>query len=168
MARGRSGHFAVPLKDDSMLVGGGYAAGTLAERFVPGPAATPVPTPTATPTATPPPAMAVAASASPKRPTLATFLSRLPKHLTVSKKGTITFRLRCSGPGACLDHLELRLRSGEVLGRTRLRIPHGRPATIRLRLSKAAVRKLGRESTKVTLTLTSRHISVKATAARAR
>ena len=34
MARGRSGHFAVALTDNSLLVAGGFQAGTLGRRFV--------------------------------------------------------------------------------------------------------------------------------------
>ena len=169
MVMGRAGHVAVALKDGSLLVAGGIEAGTLAERYKPAPAATPTatPAPAATPTATATPVPATGgipvASAAGKRPTVAAFLSQLPRRLNVSRAGTIAMRLRCTGPGACLDHLVLRLHNGEVLARTRVRIPHGRAQTVRIKLSKAARAKLARTTTKVTLELTSRRIAVKAT-----
>lgn len=147
MTSGRAAHVAVALADNSLLVAGGYFAGLAAERFVPGPAA---PRPAAP--ATPAP-----------RPALASYLTGLPRTMSVSRAGQIKLRLRCTGPGSFLDSVVLRQRNGAVLAKAKLAIRHGRASTLLLKLKRSTMRRLADRRTKVTLELTNRRLSSAAT-----
>jgi hypothetical protein len=158
---GRAAHVAVTLADNSLLVAGGYSVAPIAERFIAGaPAAVRAPGGVARAAA------AHTARARATQPTLATYLSGLPRDLRVSRKGKIKLRVRCAGPGSCVDQLVLRLRGGAALARQRLTIKHGQTATVTLKLKPSALRKLKgnkRKRTKVTLELANRRLSLAAT-----
>lgn len=165
-AAGRAAHVAVPLADNSLLVAGGYFTALEAERYLPGaPAVAAAPTPAGVARAA---ATRTIQSGAP-RPVLANYLSGLPRQLKVSRTGKIKLRVRCSGPGSCVDQLVLRLRGGAVLGTAKLAIQHGRSATVTLTLKPSALRKLKTtKRTKVTLELKTRRLSLDATAQRER
>lgn len=147
---GRSNHASVALADGTILLTGGDRGVKRADRLYP-PGTTPpaVPAPPAPPAPTP---------VTPK----AAALSKLPSKVTVDRKGRISFSLRCAGPATCTDTLTLKAK-GKRLARTTLTIASGRKATVRLKLSKSALRSVKRGSTKVTLELTTRRQTVKAT-----
>ena len=87
----------------------------------------------------------------------------MPKRLKADAKGRIALRLRCTGAGTCRDTLTLKTRAGKRLARTAVRLAAGSTATVRLTLSKAALRALKSHSTKVTLELTQAKVKVHGT-----
>ncbi len=166
MTRGRAGHVTVVLNDDSLLIAGGFSAGTSAERYSLA-MATPTPTPTATPTPSPTVAAATptpeppaptprptpagpSPTAAPQTGTLS--FAKLPDRLRLSRSGVVAVKLRCGTAGACKERLTLR-KGRTVLARANLSIAAGRTATLKLKLSKSARGKLTRRDTVVSLAL---------------
>jgi len=153
----RSQHVAIALRDDSVLVAGGTFDQRTSERLVfpapptpptpepqnPTPTADAVPTPTAD--AVPPPRI----DPLPVRPkSVLSAAARLR-----AKRGAVTVKVRCAGPGVCAERLTLRVRGGRTLARTDVTVAPGKTRTVRLMLSKADRRRLAKRATKVTLTL---------------
>jgi hypothetical protein len=179
MAFARNGASVVALDDGSVLVAGGI--NNNAERFadvalpIPtaDPVVTPTPTATATPEATPEPTPeatpaapggpAPTATPAPAPSTIA--FGKLPKRFSVSKTGTFTVTLSCTGTAACGDTVLVRLRAGKhtILARTKVSIRPGRTASIQVRLSKADSRRLARRTTPVTFELTTQKLKVNTT-----
>jgi hypothetical protein len=169
MSVGRAGHVVVALADGGMFVAGGFAAGTLAERIVPGlvsdPTPTPTPTPTTTanpePTASPTPTATPTPIAGPPSPppgdpkpgTLA--FAKL--HARLKATQTLTIALRCIG-GACRDTLVLK-RGKTVLAKGNVNAPAGRTVTVKLKLSGKTRRQLRKRSARVTFELTRQHLT---------
>ncbi|WP_270006528.1 Kelch repeat-containing protein [Solirubrobacter deserti] len=164
MKRGRAGHVALALNDGSLLVAGGFFAGTVAERFTPpavptptpDPPADPAPTATATPTPSPSPAAV---------PGRVAFRSNL-KRMTLSRSGALAVKVRCDDTGDCKDSLVLR-RGKVVLARAQVSLPRNAVATVKLKLSKSARGKLSRRGTKLTLELPRQRVSLALTVKRA-
>ena len=70
-----------------------------------------------------------------------------------AKRGAVTVKVRCAGPGVCADRLTLRVRGGRTLARTDVTLAPGKTRAVRLSLSKTDRRRLAERATKVTLTL---------------
>ena len=165
MSVGRAGHVVVPLADGGVFVAGGFDAGTLAERIVPGlvseptPTPTPVPTATATPTANPQPTasptptpIAGPPPGDPEPGTLA--FAKLPARLRATH--TLTIALRCNG-GTCRDTLVLK-HGRSVLAEGTVSARAGRTVTVKLKLSGTTRRLLRKRPARVTLELTRQHL----------
>ena len=149
---GRSNHAAVALADGTILLAGGERGIVSAQRLYP---------PGTTPPA--PPSVPVPPDGPKPLPVTLPKLSKLPSKLTVSRTGRIAFTLRCTGSTVCSDTLTLRTSKGKRLARTKLTVGANRKATVRLTLSKSALRSVKRGSTKVTLELATRKLTTKAT-----
>jgi hypothetical protein len=140
----RYGHIAVALTDNSILVAGGYAAGTDSRRIVFPfkPAITP-PAPLVTPQPNSPPRAAKGVAR----------LANVPSRLRATRTGVIRVRVSCIGASACRERLVLRLRTGRTLARTTVVLATGKARTVRLKLAKRDRRKLAKHPAKATLTL---------------
>jgi hypothetical protein len=143
MPFGRSHQITAPLADGTLLVAGGVGLGGVtvapqAQRMVPA-----APAPAA-------PAAPVVSTPTGPRPGTLTF-AKLAKRLKPSRAGSITVKLRCSG-GRCNDRLMLRGR-GKLLAQRKFSAAAGTTVSVKLKLSKAARRTLGKRTTRVTLGL---------------
>jgi hypothetical protein len=96
-----------------------------------------------------------------------TTLAKPPKSVTLTRAGTLAVKVSCSAVGDCRDTLVLKA-GKTVLAKTSLKLAKGKTQTFTLRLSKAALRKVSRKGTKVTLELTGAHVSRKVTVKRHR
>ena len=157
MGLGRAGHAAVALGDGTLLVAGGWGAGTPAERGRPMPLLPD--TPDTAPLAVDPPA-----KPAPVLTGAATFLRPPSRGLRPNRNFTITVRLRCAAGAACHDQVVLRKRgSRAVLARRAFSAKAGHTVSVRLKLSKATRRKLRHRTTQVTLELKRAGIKLPAT-----
>jgi hypothetical protein len=147
MAVGRADHVAVALPDDSVLVAGGFGAGTRAERM-----SFAAPTPTPTPTPTPAPTTAPAAPAPVPRPHSVARLTAA-RHLRATRAGSVTVLVRCRGTAVCHGRVLLRIRHGRTLARATLTVPAGGRRHVRLRLRAGDRRRLARHLAHVVVAL---------------
>jgi hypothetical protein len=147
----RAQHVAVALRDDSVLLAGGAFDTRRSERLVfpvPDPPQNPVRTPEADATPTPTPGSVPPPVSNPRPKAVLSAASRLR-----AKRGVVTVKVRCAGPGVCVERLTLRVRRGRTLARADVSVAAGKSRTVRLKLSSADRRRLAKRSTKVVLTL---------------
>jgi N-acetylneuraminic acid mutarotase len=169
LAHGRAGHVAVVLDHNAILVAGGFGSGMDAELLA-DPTPTPTPAPTTTPTATASPSATAVpiATVSPMptpTPTATPASTRakllpMPKRVTLTRAGTLSIGVTCDGIGPCRDTLILRAGKSTLAKAT---FTLRRRGTIKLKLSKTAVRKIARTGTKVTLELKDARVVVRGT-----
>lgn len=134
----RSGHVAVALADDSVLVAGGVYVPLRTERLVfPEPAPEPDPTPTPTPVAEvkaePAPIPSPNAKPAPGKATVT-----VARTLKTSRAGALSLKVRCIGASACpKQRLELRVRGGKLLARADVSLAARATRTVTLKLKRA-------------------------------
>jgi hypothetical protein len=157
-ARGRAGHVSAVLADGTVLVAGGFGAGTVAERLDP---ATIVRWPPPQPRTDPPPSSTPTGPDQRTRPApqpvqgKLVFTTPLPKRFIVDRSGRLPVRVRCSGDGRCADRLLVSIarRGGRrVLASVSAAVTPGDTARIRIGLSKRARRLAGRGPVRITAT----------------
>jgi hypothetical protein len=165
MTRGRAGHISAVLADGTVLVAGGFNAGTLAERLDPAAIIhwTPPPSRTDPPPGSTPSGPETGRPAGPQRARgKLVFATPRPKRFVVGRSGKLAVRVKCIGAGDCSDRLVVTIahRGGRrVLARTTAVVTLAHTERIRIGFSKRARRRTGRGPVRITATVSGKRLT---------